>query len=180
MDSRVADGNPNIDVDKLKASLKKSLGKLADSVHLIGQDQFIHHPGMEVVRKNGIEGIYHPETKQNIEARPGMSAADRIDFVAYHELTHRGLDTKYGDDLRQVLQNVDSNAFIAELAKAISNERRNDTVTINQLTANEEVLAELNAALKTGNMKHLSERYDVSIPLEYHKDVKLSVICLIV
>ncbi|WP_412763386.1 L,D-transpeptidase family protein [Rodentibacter abscessus] len=177
----VAQTNPHIDTAKLKASLKKSLGKLADSVHLISQEQFQHHPGMEVIRKNGIEGIYHPETGQifivadNIKPIPGMSAADRINFVAYHELTHRGLDTKYGEDLRKVLEDVGKNSFIADLAKAISNERRSDAVTINALTANEEALAELNAALKTGNMKHLAERYGVTIPLEYRKGLKATI-----
>ncbi|QPB42005.1 hypothetical protein [Rodentibacter haemolyticus] len=40
-DNEVAQTNPNIDVDKLKASLKKSLGKLADSVHLVRRNKIV-------------------------------------------------------------------------------------------------------------------------------------------
>lgn len=158
--------------EKVKRTLDRVLGQHAKNVTVISRADFNSVQASNYILKNGIEGFYDDATghvyivADGIHSQNGLSAEDRVGFVAWHEMTHLGLDTKYGTDLRAILQTAASNDTIAKLAEKIQLERvnRGEAVSVNEDMAIEEALAELNAALKTGNVKALEERYGVTIP----------------
>lgn len=158
--------------DKVKRTLDRVLGQHAKNVTVISRADFNSTQASHYIFKNGIEGFYDDATghvyivADGIYSQNGLSAEDRVGFVAWHEMTHLGLDTKYGTDLRAILQTASSNDTIAKLADKIQLERANrgEAVSVNEDMAVEEALAELNAALKTDNVKALEERYGVTIP----------------
>lgn len=158
--------------EKVKRTLDRVLGQHAKNVTVISRADFNSTQASHYIFKNGIEGFYDDATghvyivADGIHAQNGLSAEDRVGFVAWHEMTHLGLDTKYGTDLRAILQTAASNDTIAKLAEKIQLERMNrgEAVSVNEDMAVEEALAELNAALKTDNVKALEDRYGVTIP----------------
>lgn len=158
--------------EKVQSTLKRVLGDHAKNVTVISRADFNSTQASHYINKNGIEGFYDDSTghvyivADGIHAQNGLSAEDRVGFVAWHEMTHLGLDTKYGNDLRAILQSAASNETIAKLADKIQQERinRGEAVAVNDDMAVEEALAELNAALKTDNVKALEDRYGVTIP----------------
>ena len=158
--------------EKVKRTLDRVLGQHAKNVTVISRADFNSVQASNYILKNGIEGFYDDATghvyivADGIHSQNGLSAEDRVGFVAWHEMTHLGLDTKYGTDLRAILQTAASNDTIAKLAEKIQLERMNrgEAVSVNEDMAIEEALAELNAALKTDNVKALEERYGVIIP----------------
>lgn len=158
--------------EKVKRTLDRVLGQHAKNVTVISRADFNSTQASHYIFKNGIEGFYDDATghvyivADGIHAQNGLSAEDRVGFVAWHEMTHLGLDTKYGTDLRAILQTAAANDTIAKLAEKIQLERMNrgEAVSVNEDMAVEEALAELNAALKTDNVKALEERYGVTIP----------------
>lgn len=158
--------------EKVQSTLKRVLGEHAKNVTVISRADFNSTQASHYINKNGIEGFYDDSTghvyivADGIHAQNGLSAEDRVGFVAWHEMTHLGLDTKYGNDLRAILQSAASNETIAKLAEKLQQERvnRGEAVAVNDDMAVEEALAELNAALKTDNVKALEDRYGVTIP----------------
>lgn len=162
----------SLTAEKVKSTLKKVLGEHAKNVTVISRADFNSVQAQHYILKNGIEGFYDPSTgavfivADGVHSQNGLSAEDRVGFVAWHELTHLGLDTKYGDELRGILETAAANSTIAELAEKIQLERvnRGEEVSVNDAMAVEEALAELNAALKTDNVKALEDRYGVTIP----------------
>ena len=158
--------------EKVQSTLKRVLGDHAKNVTVISRADFNSTQASHYINKNGIEGFYDDSTghvyivADGIHAQNGLSAEERVGFVAWHEMTHLGLDTKYGNDLRAILQAAASNDTIAKLADKIQQERvnRGEAVAVNDDMAVEEALAELNAALKTDNVKALEDRYGVTIP----------------
>ena len=158
--------------EKVKHTLDRVLGQHAKNVTVISRADFNSTQASHYIFKNGIEGFYDDATghvyivADGIHAQNGLSAEDRVGFVAWHEMTHLGLDTKYGTDLRAILQTAAANDTIAKLAEKIQLERMNrgEAVSVNEDMAVEEALAELNAALKTDNVKALEDRYGVIIP----------------
>lgn len=162
----------SLTAEKVKSTLKKVLGEHAKNVTVISRADFNSVQAQHYILKNGIEGFYDPSTgsvfivADGVHSQNGLSAEDRVGFVAWHELTHLGLDTKYGEELRGILETASANSTIAELADKIQLERvnRGEGVSVNDAMAVEEALAELNAALKTGNVKALEDRYGVTIP----------------
>ena len=158
--------------EKVKRTLDRVLGQHAKNVTVISRADFNSVQASNYILKNGIEGFYDDATghvyivADGIHSQNGLSAEDRVGFVAWHEMTHLGLDTKYGNDLRAILQTAASNDTIAKLAEKIQLERMNrgEAVSVNEDMAIEEALAELNAALKTDNVKALEDRYGVTIP----------------
>lgn len=158
--------------EKVKRTLDRVLGQYAKNVTVISRADFNSTQASHYIFKNGIEGFYDDATghvyivADGIHSQNGLSAEDRVGFVAWHEMTHLGLDTKYGTDLRAILQTAAANDTIAKLAEKIQLERMNrgEAVSVNEDMAIEEALAELNAALKTNNVKALEDRYGVTIP----------------
>lgn len=169
----------SVSVDKLRKALDHALGDLANNVNFITAKDYGNTQGFDKIRNAGVEGFYDPINKQvyivadNIEAQNGLSAEERMAWVAWHELVHNGLDVKHGDELGNILYKVQGNNFISQLAEAIMQDRRDNQLTeIGYDKATEEALAELGAAIKTGKVKALASRYKVELPLEYQGGLK--------
>lgn len=169
----------SVSVDKLRKALDHALGDLANNVNFITAKDYGNTQGFDKIRNAGVEGFYDPINKQvyivadNIEAQNGLSAEERMAWVAWHELVHNGLDVKHGDELGNILYKVQGNSFISQLAEAIMQDRRDNQLTeIGYDKATEEALAELGAAIKTGKVKTLASRYKVELPLEYQGGLK--------
>lgn len=169
----------SVSVDKLRKALDHALGDLANNVNFITAKDYGNTQGFDKIRNAGVEGFYDPINKQvyivadNIEAQNGLSAEERMAWVAWHELVHNGLDVKHGDELGNILYKVQGNSFISQLADAIMQDRRDNQLTeIGYDKATEEALAELGAAIKTGKVKALASRYKVELPLEYQGGLK--------
>lgn len=169
----------SVSVDKLRKALDHALGDLANNVNFITAKDYGNTQGFDKIRNAGVEGFYDPINKQvyivadNIEAQNGLSAEERMAWVAWHELVHNGLDVKHGEELGNILYKVQGNSFISQLADAIMQDRRDNQLTeIGYDKATEEALAELGAAIKTGKVKALASRYKVELPLEYQGGLK--------
>ena len=159
---------------RLDQVLGRALGDLAANVQFIQPEQATDVQGYQPIATAGIEGFFDPETNQvyiladNIRPQHGLNAEQRIAWVAWHELTHRGLVTQYSDKLNTTLDMAMDNDTILDLALAIADERsRKGYMDAGNLRlATEEALAELNAARMSANFAALEDRYGVTIPNE--------------
>lgn len=158
--------------DGASRHLQKALGNLADNVILVSREDYtVPNQGAERLIANGVEGFYHAESgavvilADSIKAQDGLTAEERLAWVGWHELYHRGFDVKFGENLENVLNKAKDNAFIHQLAMAIKDDRINNNLTaLTDEKAVEEALAELGAALATDKVEALSSRYGVSVP----------------
>lgn len=114
-----------------------------------------------------IEAAYNQKTGKivivanNIRANSILSREERLKWVAWHELAHRGLQVRFGKDFRALLGNVDKNKAVNQLATAIQAQRLD--AKDNRALAVEEALAELHAAYTTGKLEELESRYNINI-----------------
>ena len=158
--------------NKLADQIKRTFGEFRSQVVVIDRNELAKVTDQPKFNSNGIEGMYDPVTDQvyivadNIQAQGGLTAEQRATWVAWHELTHKGVFTKYGDELNSFLDLVYTNPVVSELANAISVERsaKGFDNQDNLRLATEEAIAELNAAKQTGEYKALEDRYGVKIP----------------
>lgn len=142
-----------------------------------------------------IEAEYDPATGQLTLYADAIPTPERALFVLPHELTHYGLDAKYGFGLSSILLEARNNPMIARLAAAIAVDRK---MTVNSVrqdiadargvpvasvarsaavhrlqveTANE-ALAELNAAIERNDFAYLQDRYGVAVPKMMRNDLR--------
>lgn len=142
-----------------------------------------------------IEAEYDPATGQLTLYADAIPTPERALFVLDHELTHYGLDKKYGVGLSSILLEARNNPMIAKLAAAIAVDR---SMTVNSVrqdiadalgvpvariarsaaihrlqveTANE-ALAELNAAIERNDFAYLQDRYGVVVPKMMRNDLR--------
>jgi len=142
-----------------------------------------------------VEATYDPTTNEITFYADAMDSPERALFVLSHELTHYGLDAKYGFGLSNILLETRNNPMIAKLAAAIAVDR---SMTVNSVrqdiadalgvpvariarsaaihrlqveTANE-ALAELNAAIERDDFAYLQERYGVAVPKMMRNDLR--------
>lgn len=107
------------------------------------------------------EGFYDPKTQSVYLIADAISTPERAAFVAAHEVIgHGGLRLLQDKTVTQAVQFASGNRFIKELAKAIGQERGSGQQNINT----EEAIAELAAALETGDLTGIESRYGVKIP----------------
>lgn len=164
--------------DGASKHLQKTLGDLADNVVLVSREDYAEpNLGVERLIANGVEGFYDPASgavvviADSIKAQDGLSAEERLAWVAWHELHHRGFDVKFGNELSNVLDKAQGNAFINELAMAIKDDRADNNLTeVSDQKAVEEALSELGAALATDKLDALTKRYGVTVPSAFTKD----------
>lgn len=142
-----------------------------------------------------VEADYDLSTKQITLYADAIPTPERALFVLSHELTHYGLDAKYGFGLSNILLEARNNPMIAKLAAAIAVDR---SMTVNSVrqdiadamglpvarvarsaaihrlqveTANE-ALAELNAAIERNDFAYLQDRYGVAVPKMMRNDLR--------
>lgn len=123
-----------------------------------------------------VEAGYNPKTGKifivadNIRASNVLTRDERLAWVAWHELAHRGLGVKFGAEFNDLMAKIDKNSTINKLANAIQ-KQRSETAQ-NRHLAVEEALAELHAAYVTGKLDELKSRYGIDIPKGHEKGLK--------
>ncbi|MGC6246086.1 LPD38 domain-containing protein [Pasteurella multocida] len=123
-----------------------------------------------------VEAGYSPKTGKifivadNIRASNALTRDERLAWVAWHELAHRGLGVKFGAEFNDLMAKIDKNSTINKLANAI--QRQRSETAQNRHLAVEEALAELHAAYVTGKIDELKSRYGVEIPKGHEKGLK--------
>lgn len=107
------------------------------------------------------EGFYDPKTNSVYLIADAISTPERAAFVAAHEVIgHGGLRMLQDKNVTMAVQLASGNKFINKLATAIAQERGGTQSAIHT----EEAIAELAAALETGDLAGIESRYGITIP----------------
>lgn len=130
----------------------------------------------------GEEGYYHSGRitlfSDNIRATGSMSAEERLKWVAFHEITHRGVaNLAESQSYLSELERAGKNPYVKNLAKKIYEARQSldEKYHVSMEVATEEALAEINAALRTGNVKQIKDQYGLHFPLSIRPRAKSAV-----
>ncbi len=160
--------NPNL--TSIHNKISKFVGK-----HLSKHFEIVTAAEMGITDPT-IEAGYNPKTGKifivadNIRASNVLTRDERLAWVAWHELAHRGLGVKFGVEFNDLMAKIDKNSTINKLANAIQ-KQRSETAQ-NRHLAVEEALAELHAAYVTGKLDELKSRYGIEIPKGHEKSLK--------
>ncbi|WP_439242496.1 LPD38 domain-containing protein [Lonepinella sp. BR2474] len=122
----------------------------------------------ESLLAGNVEGWYDPTTQKiyiysdNITANNVMNRDERLAWVAWHELAHRGVNVKLGNRFNDIVTRMGKHPVVERIANTIQKERA-EYGDIPFTVAVEEAVAEINAAVETGNWSELESRYNVRI-----------------
>jgi HNH/ENDO VII superfamily nuclease len=155
----------------LRAAVNEALGKVGEKVIFLrgyeGLPERSRAGIQQRTEQRGGQGrtaaLYDPNTKNVYVFTQVVRTPDRAVWNAAHEIAgHEGLRTLLGDKLDHALGIALQNPTVQAVADAIAKERalRGDQ----RLLAAEESLAELAAAVRTGDFAHIADRYKVDVP----------------
>ncbi len=159
----------NPEIQRAQDILRKNLGKAAEHIEVIA---FANPPkDVRHLITSDVEGWFNPKTGKvtliadSINATKTMSKEERLQFVAWHEMAHRGINVGYKGSYDSLMQEVGKNKAISQIADAIQTQRKNtdDLAATNRSVAIEEAIAEMMAAHETGKWNELESRYGVEI-----------------
>lgn len=110
--------------------------------------------------------LYDPKSRRVFVFTDVVKTPDRAVWNALHEIAgHDGLRAFLGDRLNSALNLALQNPTVLDVATAIAAERNIDMTTEKgRLLAAEEALAELAAAVRTGDYSQIESRYKVKVP----------------
>lgn len=156
-------------VQQAQAILNQTFGKAAEHIEVT---TFANPPkDVRHLITSDVEGWFNPKTGKvtliadSINATKTMSKEERLQFVAWHEMAHRGINVGYKGSYDSLMQEVGKNKAISQIADAIQAQRKNtdDLAATNRSVAIEEAIAEIMAAHETGKWNELESRYGVEI-----------------
>ena len=156
-------------VQQAQAILNQTFGKAAEHIEVA---TFANPPkDVRHLITSDVEGWFNPKTGKvtliadSINATKTMSKEERLQFVAWHEMAHRGINVGYKGSYDSLMQEVGKNKAISQIADAIQTQRENtdDLAATNRAVAIEEAIAEMMAAHETGKWNELESRYGVEI-----------------
>ena len=156
-------------VQQAQAILNQTFGKAAEHIEVA---TFANPPkDVRHLITSDVEGWFNPKTGKvtliadSINATKTMSKEERLQFVAWHEMAHRGINVGYKGSYDSLMQEVGKNKAISQIADAIQTQRKNtdDLAATNRSVAIEEAIAEMMAAHETGKWNELESRYGVAI-----------------
>ena len=159
----------NQEIQRAQAIINKTFGKAAQHIEVT---TFTNPPkDVKSLITSDIEGWFNPKTGKvtliadSINATKTMSKEERLQFVAWHEMAHRGINVGYKGSYDSLMQDVGKNKAISQIADAIQTQRKNtdDLAATNRSVAIEEAIAEMMAAHETGKWNELESRYGVEI-----------------
>ncbi len=109
--------------------------------------------------------LYDPVEKQVYLFTDVVTTPERAVWNALHEIAgHHGLREFLGDNLDRALELALQNSTVRQVAEAIARERKIDIKTQRgRLLAAEEALAELAAAVRTGDFAQIESRYGAEV-----------------
>lgn len=159
----------NPEIQRAQDILRKNLGKAAEHIEVIA---FANPPeDVKNLITSDVEGWFNPKTGKvtliadSINATKTMSKEERLQFVAWHEMAHRGINVGYKGTYDNLMTEVGKNKAVSQIADAIQAQRKNtdDLAATNRTVAIEEAIAEVMAAHETGKWNELESRYGVEI-----------------
>ncbi len=159
----------NPEVQSAQEILNQTFGKAAEHIEVA---TFANPPkDVRHLITSDVEGWFNPKTGKvtliadSIKATKTMSKEERLQFVAWHEMAHRGINVGYKGSYDSLMQEVGKNKAISQIANAIQAQRKNtdDLAATNRAVAIEEAIAEMMAAHETGKWNELESRYGVEI-----------------
>lgn len=159
----------NPEIQRAQDILRKNLGKAAEHIEVI---TFANPPkDAKNLITSDVEGWFNPKTGKvtliadTINATKTMSKEERLQFVAWHEMAHRGINVGYKGTYDRLMAKVGENKVVSQIADAIQVQRKNtdDLAATNRAVAIEEAIAEVMAAHETGKWNELESRYGVEI-----------------
>lgn len=159
----------NPEIQRAQDILRKNLGKAAEHIEVI---TFANPPkDVKNLITSDVEGWFNPKTGKvtliadTINATKTMSKEERLQFVAWHEMAHRGINVGYKGTYDRLMAKVGENKVVSQIADAIQVQRKNtdDLAATNRSVAIEEAIAEVMAAHETGKWNELESRYGVEI-----------------
>ena len=159
----------NPEIQRTQEILRQTFGKAAEHIEVAtfaNPPKDVHH-----LITSDVEGWFNPKTGKvtliadSINATKTMSKEERLQFVAWHEMAHRGINVGYKGSYDSLMQEVGKNKAISQIADAIQAQRKNtdDLAATNRAVAIEEAIAEMMAAHETGKWNELKSRYGVEI-----------------
>lgn len=159
----------NPEIQHAQDIIRKTFGKAAEHIEVA---TFANPPkDVRHLITSDVEGWFNPKTGKvtliadSINATKTMSKEERLQFVAWHEMAHRGINVGYKGSYDSLMQEVGKNKAISQIADAIQAQRKNtdDLAATNRSVAIEEAIAEMMAAHETGKWNELESRYGVEI-----------------
>ncbi|MBS6026359.1 MAG: hypothetical protein KH899_01965 [Haemophilus pittmaniae] len=159
----------NPEIQRAQEILRKTFGKAAEHIEVT---TFANPPkDVKNLITSDVEGWFNPKTGKvtliadSINATKTMSKEERLQFVAWHEMAHRGINVGYKGSYDSLMQEVGKNKAVSQIADAIQAQRKgtDDLAATNRSVAIEEAIAEIMAAHETGKWNELESRYGVEI-----------------
>lgn len=159
----------NPEIQHAQDIIRKTFGKAAEHIEVA---TFANPPkDVRHLITSDVEGWFNPKTGKvtliadSINATKTMSKEERLQFVAWHEMAHRGINVGYKGSYDSLMQDVGKNKAISQIADAIQAQRKNtdDLAATNRSIAIEEAIAEMMAAHETGKWNELESRYGVEV-----------------
>lgn len=157
------------EVQRVQAIINKTFGKAAQHIEVT---TFANPPkDVKNLITSDVEGWFNPKTGKitivadSIKPTKTMTKDERLQFVAWHEMAHRGINVGYKGTYDNLMAEVGKNKAVSQIADAIQNQRKNtdDLAATNRTVAIEEAIAEIMAANETGKWNELEARYGVEI-----------------
>ena len=159
----------NPDIQRTQEILRQTFGKAAEHIEVT---TFANPPkDVKNLITSDVEGWFNPKTGKitivadSIKPTKTMTKDERLQFVAWHEMAHRGINVGYKGAYDNLMAEVGKNKAVSQIADAIQNQRKgtDDLSAINRTVAIEEAIAEIMAANETGKWNELETRYGVEI-----------------
>lgn len=159
----------NPEIQHAQDIIRKTFGKAAEHIEVTT----FANPPKEVKNliTSDVEGWFNPKTGKitivadSIKPTKTMTKDERLQFVAWHEMAHRGINVGYKGTYDNLMAEVGKNKAVSQIADAIQNQRKStdDLAATNRTVAIEEAIAEIMAANETGKWNELETRYGVEI-----------------
>lgn len=159
----------NPDIQRTQEILRQTFGKAAEHIEVT---TFANPPkDVKNLITSDVEGWFNPKTGKitivadSIKPTKTMTKDERLQFVAWHEMAHRGINVGYKGSYDNLMAEVGKNKAVSQIADAIQNQRKgtDDLSATNRTVAIEEAIAEIMAANETGKWNELETRYGVEI-----------------
>ena len=163
------ESSTNQEIQRAQEIINKTFGKAAQHIEVTT----FANPPKEVKNliTSDVEGWFNPKTGKitivadSIKPTKTMTKDERLQFVAWHEMAHRGINVGYKGSYDNLMSEVGKNKAVSQIADAIQNQRKgtDDLAATNRTVAIEEAIAEIMAANETGKWNELETRYGVEI-----------------
>ena len=159
----------NPDIQRTQEILRQTFGKAAEHIEVT---TFANPPkDVKNLITSDVEGWFNPKTGKitivadSIKPTKTMTKDERLQFVTWHEMAHRGINVGYKGSYDNLMTEVGKNKAVSQIADAIQNQRKgtDDLAATNRTVAIEEAIAEIMAANETGKWDELETRYGVEI-----------------